>query len=63
MIFRFHQHQAAFKKIDAEHLDKLATGARWRFRLASGALFSRLFLTQGQAVEDLEDRFESIFEC
>lgn len=32
----FLEAEAAFKKIDAEHLDKLATGARWRFRLASG---------------------------
>ena len=28
--------QASFKKIDPEQLDRLATGARWRFRLASG---------------------------
>ena len=32
----FLEAEASFKKIDPEQLDRLATGARWRFRLASG---------------------------
>ena len=37
-IFHWDSHffEAAFKKIDPDQLDKLATGARWRFRLGSG---------------------------